>query len=100
MKLCTSCYLIGSSFSLQFSHWSIKITGTCNPFNCRGGFSLHVSTETRNEFQILARSNAEFLLFVIFIRVKGGATLITQCGNFLTSAIIEKCQSFSLEVAA
>lgn len=39
--------------------WLIEITGTCHPFNCRGGFSLHVSTETRDEFQILLRSNAK-----------------------------------------
>ena len=76
-----------------------KSRRTCNPFNCRGGFSLHVSTKTRNEFQIFPRSNAESSILRVIIRWKRVTALCTQRRNFLTSLYREKCQWFSLEVA-
>lgn len=71
-KLCVRSYVIGLFIRIRRSHWLIKITGTCNPFNCRGGFSLHVSTETRNEFQILQdqRLNLNSSEFYAYITAK------------------------------
>ena len=71
-KLCVRYYVIGLFIRIRRSHWFIKITGTCNPFNCRGGFSLHVSTETRNEFQILQdqRLNLNSSEFYAYITAK------------------------------
>ena len=85
-------YVIGLFIRIRRFHWLIKITGTCNPFNCRGGFSLHVSTATRNEFQILQDQRLNFNSLRVLWLYNREAGVITLCGNSLFTA---KCQSRS-----
>ena len=77
----------------------MEITGTCNPFNCRGGFSLHVSTETRDEFQILSWSNAKIALEEFISEETKTYTLLLQCEKFSGSIRREKWLWFHFEVA-
>ena len=44
--------VIGRSIRMPPNHWPLRVTGTMQPFNWSGGFSLRSVNRNENEFQI------------------------------------------------